>query len=739
MSEASPAIMRPVAQRVLVKRVRTPEAVLDGLPVGAPEEGGFEEDFNLRCLGFSLEMGPGVGRAEFDFVPTDGRLPSFEQVLNRYSTDDVVRVLVEPPDHETLAVDMPEPGSWLTVFEGVLERIPFEVSMAGMRDEETIKFVAVPTSALDNVMAEHRLRGRWIAATPAAPGAEPTEATPAVVEATDLPAVFNFRGRPNRSASDQMTVTLSEDRELPAWLFTHDEDSHGEYWTVAQALAAVVAMWGIGPASDLPRNFDVDEALRITMTTEGPSPGRRWAGMEARLPECNVHGLGVLDAIQAICDAAGMEMYIAPTYGRYEGPDRLYVLHVQRRGAGVLKSVQLQTREAAGATTDHAEALLANSVSRLQGMKDAARVRNEVLAVGRCYVEAAIELKPLWLPDDLIEDPEHGLHDDRYVAGGSRYADYRQVGRLWGIDCTGALAATGYPAGPYQHDEAGYDWVAELGLADGGSSLLAERLANGVTEPLAWTRRLRPLLPLKRPEAQLLGIDYVLEVSEDGGSSWARLDNVRVATQRGQCGVMLLDLDDLRRVSIQFLQAGIEPAIEDSWWQKILAEDLRVRVTCCVPADHAAVALAPRQPASASAYRRAMMVRSAAEEVWSVPGSVFNGNSLRRIGGFGLADADAELLSPLDQAERERDRLETVRLVASLYTWTMDFFRWSLGSRVELIAGRNFPLSIGRGDAERSPSLAAIYVTLASAGADAGNGQGVRLALADQGLVGGAY
>jgi len=721
----SGGVLQALDQRVLVKPVRSAAGSPNGSPVGSPTSGGFKHDWSLRCRGFSMVSGAAVGRAAFDFIPTDGTLPSFEKIVGqRYTTDDLVRVVVPPIDHEVLGSDLPASTEWLTVFEGVFDRIPFEVGMAtGMREEERMDFIGVPLPVLDNVAPEHLIRGRWVAADPTA-----ASVTPAVVESMDLPAVFNFRGRPNMSAAEASS-SVGGGKTLTAPVFTHDDDAAGKYWTVGQAIASILMMWGFGPttAASLPRGFSLDAETLSALVS--PPGGVRWDGLASVLPEVNVHGLGVLEAVDAVCDAAGFEMQVMPHYGLLAQYDRLYVLSINRSGGGPEAFFRLQPRGTLG--QDHAEILRNNSISRIRGVLDASRVRNEVMTVGRSYIEAAVELRPLWLPDDATEDvtePDYAL---RHVSGGDNYGDYRQVGRAWGVDCTGEFEPLGYDSGPYQHDDGGFDWVAALDL-DGGT-LAADRQANGVADPIVWTRRLRHLLPIKRAASQAAGVDYIVEVSEDGGGSWSVVP-IAVTTMRQQCGV-ILHIDDLSKVSVASLRDDSVPTLDESWWGLMFPESddpqFAVRVTCCVSADHAALAIAPRQASSGSVYPRRAMTRTPAEEVWAAPGSLLNEtNDLVQVQGWG-SGADAERLPPLDVAERARDARETATLAASAETWNMDFHLWTLGDRVSQLAGRNFNFALGANDPRR-PSIVGIHVTLSPEGR-----QGVRLDLSDRSRIGG--
>lgn len=706
---------------------------LDGGPVGDPSADGFAPAWDLRCRSFTCEGGPGVGSALLEHVSASGSRPSFESVIGDYDIDDRVRVIVYPMDHPVLGSDLPAGLEAMTVFEGLIDRVPFELGAASLNDEERVLIQALPNPVYDDVAPSHTIRGRWVADDPAAE-------TPAVavLETLDLPAVFNFRGRPN--CSDATVEAMTSGGPLTGHLFTHDDDEGGLMWTLGKAIAALLVVWGVGVDTTLPRGFDVERLTLDALSAGGSSgggsgeiSGGRWDGLDAELPEVNVHGLGLLEGIDAVCRAAGFEMFVRPHFGLEEGYDRLYVLSVQRKGGGPEAFFKLQPRDRF-ASADHNETLRRNSITRLRGVRDAGRVRNEALAYGLSYVEAAVPLRPLWRPAEVTADPTAANYLRRHVRGGADFAAYRHVGRVWGLDCTGAWEAAGggYSDGLYAQAAGGFDWVAELGLNAPGNALLAARAAAGVADPIVWTRRVRPLLPLRRPAARALGLDYVLEVSEDGGGTWSAV-SVPGRTLRDGCG-FTLDVADLHRVNLAVLAGeALVPAEGESWWERMAAgsPQLAFRLTCCVPADHAAVGFAPRRSSAGSVYARRDLARSEADEVWAVPDNYFTpgAGAIARVDPFGVV-AGAASPSVLDRAEVRRAERESLRIAADAYTWQMDFPLWRLGDRVTSLQGRNYRFAVGA-DGDLAPSIVGIEVTLSGLGTDPERAQGVRLRLSE--------
>ncbi|MEM7626578.1 MAG: hypothetical protein AAF333_13360 [Planctomycetota bacterium] len=730
---AAPHQFKPLEQFVLHKRVRRASAVTGGAPVGAPTANGFNWDESLRCLRYECVSGPDVGKAEFGLPPTDTNLPSVERELARYHNDDLVRVVVRPPDHPVVGQTLPEGIEDLTVFEGQLIKAPFTIEADGGQEDEVVRFVAVPTPVIDNLAHEHLVAGRWTIL----PGGNEV----AVIESLDVPAVFNFRGRPNMLAEDKGTLDVAG---LTGRVFTHDDDPTGEHWTVKDAINAILTKWLFGPDNDLDRHVDLEPETRTALSASEAPSGGRWEGLDDRLPEVNVHGVGYLTALQRVCDAAGFELHVMPHYGLQSGVDRLYTLSLNRISAGPVVEVGLQPRRSFPA--DQAEVLRHNHVSKIQGARDASALRNEVYAVGRSLVEAAFELKPLWSPSDVTTDLNNVNYAKRHVANGQDYGDYQHVGRQWGIDCTGQLAAApGSYSGAYAHPADGFDFVGALGLNTEGSPLLADRVAQNITDPVVWMRRLRHLLPLRRPEAAANGVEFVVEVSENGGTTWVWLPTLRVRTLSEQCGLQFLRLPDLSRVNAQTFRTGDIPPVAESWWRLMFPDEgepkLRFRVTCCVEGDHAAAGLADDSVSggsSGSVYSRRVLRPVEIEQVWAspLPANYYQPSALELITGWGVnSDEEPERVEPLELAKRMRDATEGVRVPCSLYSWIMEFTRWRLGDRVTQIAGRNLDLGVSVGNAVRHPSIAGIYVTLSGTGPKAGEAQGVRVALSDRTFV----
>lgn len=234
---------------------------------------------------------------------------------------------------------------------------------------------------------------------------------------------------------------------------------------------------------------------------------------------------------------------------------------------------------------------------------------------------------------------------------------------------------------------------------DGGDDLTAARTANGVTDPIAWSNRERFALPLTRPGIEQLASPYLLEVSEDGGSSWTLLNASGLFVPlRDQFGIKL-NVDNLATVNKDRYSGGseLDSPPDDSWWKLITTKQLQFRLTCQIEADHAARFDAPRDAGSGGTlHTRAALVESEAVEVWASPDSILNaGSTWERIedGGYGTSSAGADRTANVqDEAERLRDTQGLVRFSISGSTFIMDPGTFQVGDSIEAIDGRAIDL-----------------------------------------------
>ncbi len=303
---------------------------------------------------------------------------------------------------------------------------------------------------------------------------------------------------------------------------------------------------------------------------------------------------------------------------------------------------------------------------------------------------------------------------DRHVVGGANFNEYGFAGRQWGIDCVGGLVEGYDDSVPlYQHDAAGFDFVAFLKLNE-SNPILDQRTQLNITDPIRWSRRARHALPLRSPKAQAAGLDYIIEASEDAGTTWTTI-NLQFHTLREQFGIFLSDrrTANLATVSLATLDSDDMPAPADSWWALIKSHQLQFRLHCTIEADHAARFDATRQSTSGTRMTFGQYLPLDLEEVWRWPDSPYSSDAWERIVGWGWQTRDGDLITAVrDAAERRRDASEGMRLSVAAYTWLMQLDRWHLGDRVWGVRGRDFSFATNAGDSERHPAVVGLTITL---------------------------
>ncbi len=748
MSETQPTTQGsklPARQLCYIRKAR------DGALINGETDGWVLEP-RLICDQVTVASGARMGTADFTVTPQQAEVGvpaeshAIEDLLSKFSTDDQVRVVVEP------YLDPAGGGAVTPIFEGVLQRHRARiVSQANGRGESVALFAWPMPAAIDARGPAHLIRGRWISdlRTPARPTSMGANRDVYVVESPVLPAIFNFRGRPNKHPQVKLRCGPQGDKQIESPVFTHDYDVQGEWWTVGDALAAIVAVWGLGPTehTPAPRNFDIEErtlaALKDPNANDDDS-NPRFRGLSEALPELSVHGLGVFEALEAVCKVTDFEFSVTPTSAGpaldldlpSDGPDpdqpeqtptydRRYILTIWRKGEGDIKWFSLDKRDQ---TYESSEDFAAkNDLRTLETLRDGRDLVNVIYGVGRELIEARIELKPLWDPQEFDQtkpkavqiDPDEdelktpGTYAARHCAGGVDFEQFGIVGRRWGVDCTGM--ATAYTEGDYAQPAGGFNWLVQLGLF-ASTEPYKWRLDRKVQEQLRWTLRPRPLLPLRSPEARAASIEYFLEVSENGSSYFPVPKNLRYAVLREPISGIMLGVGNLCAVNMTTLATG-EPLndVELSWWNLIRLEVLRFRITCCVEADHAFRVDAPRQPASGSVYEQAQHVIWPIERVWVQPATKYNaGTTWKDIPGWADAaktdgqDPDLEAL-----VKRRQEALQSLRQTGRGDLRDLDF-SYEPGQRIAGVRHRGVDFSLGAGRSDSFPNIASVTWTLST-------------------------
>lgn len=751
--------------------VYTRRRAAGGLPLINGETSGWTFDENLICEQIDYTDGPQVGTARFRLEPRDATKFRIDFGLAAYHIDDQVQVRAFPPQSE-LIQQAPDQGAVL--FEGYLPRQSFSITNNEQQASEGVTFTAKAMPALDNLLSEHLIRGRWMFDRKTATEAAGNETF--VSLSPFMPAVFNADGKPNMG--QQKIARQIAETMISAPAFTHDADPTGQFWTVRAALASIIIQWiyksqfridsegtqhVVSTATaDLNRNVCLDPELIVELAKAADAVGTTDAlkDLGAQIPEVNVHGLGVLDAIKQVCDAAGFMFAceLVQTLNEALGVDRRYQLRVWKRRRG--RAVTIDLAVPGTAFADASSLFRNNNVHSVAGLISGDAVVNEVTAVGDTYIEGRITLKPGWSPDEVdttdvatgkLQSLQEALlqgsgYHAKHVTGGRLFKDYFHVGRGWMVDCVGdpfldqGSGFEGYSSGIYKHDDEGFDFVTALGLnATGDNPLISERTSLGFPGIIRWSNEPRRILPLRNPDSQAVGQDWIVEVSEDGGSTW-EICPVHVSPLERQFGFKLVGIRNLASVNNATLSLRLAKCkVTESWWALIQNELLQFRITCSIRSDHGAAAKAERQTSSASAYRRGQLeILRGVEEVWQQPGTLLNPTSgvWRKVRGWsvvgaGSGDSFSYRTQLSDYATQRRNALEGRRLSMNATLYLLEFHRYRLGDAVTKMAGRELSFASSSAGGTNYPNVVGISMTLWP-----NDQQGLRLVMEDHAMEG---
>jgi len=685
-----------------VRRAATgPLPTDDPLPAVGPA-GNWTPAPQLVLEQLTWQTGAEPARAVIGYQPTGESDAAVEDQLAAFSVDDQVQVVwFDGADRLAEQPDPADPAAGRVIFEGVLGRHNFNLQSA----REQVIYGAIGLPHVDRVHPLRQIAGRWML----------DDDDLVLIESPQLPPVLNLDGRPNCNP----TVPISSPDGLSAPTWTHDDDDpNGQRWTVRRALQSIWVRYFAGVAGQ-PAVFggpvgrfvglDADtQAALFGTTTDAP-----YNGLDAVLPEVSLVGTDALEAMALVCGAGGFSMGVDCVASPAAG-NRRYQLRLWGAGQGRARGLDVAPRRT---TYNNPEQFYAmNNASTLTGQVDATETINDVTVIAGQQIEARLELKPLWSPDDVsdatingtLQDPDSdGEYARRHVAGGEEFDQYGHVGRVWGLDCRGGF--DGYSTGDYQQDANGTDFLALLGL-DGvvGNPIALERQLLGVERrAIAWTRRIRTPQPLTAPKAVARGVAGVLEVSEDGGSTWSPV-SLSYQTLGTNYGVVLTDaaLGNLAAVNLDTLGSEQVPPVDESWWALIDSGQLRFRLTAGIPADHGAIVHASANSRALSLYGRGQVVYDGGTEAWlspDVPDWLNATSSWVKVAGAGTTAASGDLSSYqtalLSAAEARRDALQIGPVPVVATTPLVDLDRYRLGDVIRQVRGRQIVLgSAATGD-----------------------------------------
>jgi hypothetical protein len=426
-----------------------------------------------------------------------------------------------------------------------------------------------------------------------------------------LPCIFNAGGKPNRmkrpvlfKPTDQLV------HEGPIHLFTYEGDPQAEYWTLLQALRYLVRVHLpfdpensppiVGPgnlftAED--RTGPEDEWWYDLAEGDVPEdedrPVDSWLDLTVRRADnLTVEGLSIEEALKRLAKAAGI--YWSVVHLNDSEEDEVFLLSELNFWAPADGAVVELGLERDGGYLDGdgepravTDILAANNVVNANLQVDYGNTLRRVVVIGdKKWRVVRAALVPLWKPDERWDDVDEGdkttFRDQAYSSSpfatdtgseffnrfqpdGPNHGDgqNRLVGRLWGIDASGEIAAV--------HAE--YD--RETGaFTDYSTPWDFEHEADQV-------RRRRKVGPVPTADGKAIGV--LLEVSLDAGSSWHRVaDRLQVIAEQSAFYIAARDLLSFGKELFE----SLDPASEyDNYYHAFMEQAFLLRAYFAIETD----------------------------------------------------------------------------------------------------------------------------------------------------------
>lgn len=460
-----------------------------------------------------------------------------------------------------------------------------------------------------------------------------------------LPAVFNFQGRPNRSA-DLVDVEINGTTYENVPTFTDPGRATAKYWKLADVLKYLLVFhfipaadyMGLGLGNGLSRIEDVVAANGDPQALSNPNTATFQDVIATACPELSVHGMTVRKAIMAWCatgefrvgqfslnDGTGQPNTVVGFWMRGEGGP--FTVLGGPRSERTLRTVD--TLAAAGARTmflpaDQSDVDPGNlpEIAAAGLVFDAAHVvtgctrfgdvvRYEVTVGRACATDALDILKPGWVPDTMFGDNlsgealtakiaeikravkstasgDAGTMFGRYDRRGANHQTYPITGRLWILNESGEWSGTTYG----RTNGETTCWAAAAYTA--GYDFHAHCQVPRATDP--WTGDTYDWVPRRRAILELISTfggqkqKPLLECSFDSGAHWYPYPGNhsfigRDDTTEAQIAVVLTD-QNLATLKNENPSTG-DTTKNRSIWEAIVRGTFRLALTCAVEADEA--------------------------------------------------------------------------------------------------------------------------------------------------------
>lgn len=620
----------------------------------------FWPDEKLAAVSVTRKLGKSGGSAQVSVLVHQGF--TLKDALDRYAGIDKY-IIIATPEKSIFSKSL--------LFMGRIVRPGLAITVSEDQSQESI------TLDCEHVCEELKniiLDGRYVGATPTSIGKP---------KAIPIPPIFNFRGLPNKApkAADGKHIHVSMD--LPVFASGIDgTDKNAEFWTFGGIFLYLIGWYCSDEATRQYPFVNFSDFVRTCMDCYKAKPGGRGVKyyLSQRAPEMNFENMNVLDAIEKLCNVAGIEYAYRAAYinGRPS-----FVFDGWAPGTGREMTVQMEERMrdvvAEGWPDEDAEETLEkNNVNQMRVTYDASQVITAVKVTGAPKrVEFTAELVPGWPQDGTLNN-----------VSDITYAKKRAIKHLGldGDELKSDFWYLAYVASSPTTIKSGLQYGRYWVLNEDGA--FSGREAFDVAKQLAGTdkkytvKRPRKLLPCLSKDAQGKSLGVYVEASFDSGGTWQPMSGVRVLEDR--CGIELTT-DDLTKL----LPPGVDDPSVNNAWYALLDGKFKVRVTACLELDTCLEATATLT----SGTQRWLKIKDANLRYWQKKTSQVSAASAEE-----YDDANAAR----EKAWAVLNRSSQWQIPSEL---TIPWFEtdYVIGDMITQIDGRDIPLKMSLGEIESSP------------------------------------
>ncbi len=531
-------------------------------------------------------------------------------------------------------------------------------------DSQEVQYVAVGNEYRLN---DDRIRGSYVLPLASESSFDPT----ALYYLTDLSKTgrdchFNPAGKKNMSA---LQILKDANGSHSLSFFEGEDRSDGmfiaQHWTLAAAVSYLLAVYGGNSYVNIPDHIVPDQWDDL----------KNDEGQDIILPDTNVDGLTLLEALRLICVPNGVGFkFLLDTLdedpGEYINKTSLVFFKLNegerawirwdRRGTAITNAFGTQLARG------HVNIDTLSSANKISVIGDYEYVQGTFL-----YDSSDTDNSDLaqgWQDADFDE----GEKDNRYNTDSKEFYKYSTVGRVFMLYEDGATGASGDA----------YNFADLFGT-------------------FAFHRRPRRFLPPL--QAQLKSISLgpyrsYIEWSPDG-TNWARLKEARYLPDNCGINVTAADLNSIEH-----------PDVDTTYWEALVAETLRIRVVALVETDERLVKTADRQDDAASIFTIEHAIREPREFLKRTISTATSAYSKESYGvGHTLIASSTPMVRDdsvyaEDYAMNRRTMAERRQLHTS-FVCRQIYFSYEPGQRLPVIEGRNIDLRSHGGTDAKGPMI----------------------------------